>query len=175
MSTGVFRRVLVPVELEAADPEPTGDGSIATDRIEIGDHSWVGVGMWTAHALELAARLVGDGELWVVHATHDFTQYATWMPPARISELDHSASHHTRAVLEAVVAVHCPDAELHYAIRPGKAVDVILAVARQHPPDAIVLAASARSRIQRVFMGSTADKVIRRASCPVVVVPPAVG
>jgi hypothetical protein len=34
-----------------------------------------------------------------------------------------------------------------------------------------VLAASGRSRVARFFVGSTADRIIREASCPVLVVP----
>ena len=37
--------------------------------------------------------------------------------------------------------------------------------------DLIVLAASGRSRVARFFVGSTADRIIREASCPVLVVP----
>ena len=38
--------------------------------------------------------------------------------------------------------------------------------------DLIVLPASARSTVARFFLGSTADRVIRQAPCPVLVVPP---
>ena len=37
--------------------------------------------------------------------------------------------------------------------------------------EAIVLAVSARHRVSRAFLGTTADKVIRLSPCPVVVVP----
>ncbi len=168
MTAGLFRRVLVPVELEALE----NDGVRMEVAVEVGDHDWIGVGAYTILALELACRLVGDdGELWLVHAHHDFSQYATWLTPSRMSELNAGASRHSTDVLEAVAERHCGGADLHYVIKPGRPLEVILDVAAEHPPEAIVLAASSRGKVNRAFLGSTADKVIRRASCPVVVVP----
>ncbi len=167
MSAGVFHRVLVPVELESLEEEEAEvDRSLA-----VGDHEWIGVGAYTIEAIELACRLVGDGELWLVHAHHDFAQYATWMTPSWMRELDSGARRHSTAVLEAVAARHCAGVDLHCVVRPGRPLDVILDVAGEHPPDAVVLAASSRGKVNRAFVGSTADKVIRRASCPVIVVP----
>lgn len=168
MTAGVFRRVLVPVEFESLE-----EGETRADRAaEVGDHDWVGVSACTVRALELAARFVGhDGELWLVHAHHDFSQYATWMNPKRMAELNTGASNHSTTVLQVVAEQHCPDVDLHYVIEPGRPLDIILEVAAKHPPDAIVLAASSRGKVNRAVLGSTADKVIRRASCPVTVVP----
>ncbi len=167
MSVGAFKRVLVPVELE-----PAKKGEVATDRVvEVGDHDRVAVGEWTVRALELAARLAVGGEVYIVHATPDFRDYATWMPPSRITELNRGASDYSTAVLEVVTKQHCRGVTLHYINRPGKALDIILDTAKQQHPDAIVLAASARHRVNRAFLGSTADKVIRQSPCPVLVVP----
>lgn len=172
MTTGVFHKVLVPVEFVSFDQD-----KVQADRAtEVGDHDWVGVGPDTVRALELAARLVGDdGELWLVHAHHDFAQHATWMNPSNTAQLNAGATRYCTTVLEAVATKHCPHAELHYVIEPGRPLDVILEVAGEHPPDAIVLAASSRDRLNRAFLGSTADKVIRRAGCPVLVVPSGAG
>jgi nucleotide-binding universal stress UspA family protein len=164
---GVFGRVLVPVELE--QPEP---GQLALDRsVEVGDHDWVAMGEPTIRALELAARLARGGDIWLVHATPDFTGYATWMPPGRIQELDDAARSYTMTVLASIAARHCRGVTLHYVVEPGKPLDAILAAAGKHSVDAIVLAASTRRRVSRAFLGSTTDKVIRQSSCPVVVVP----
>lgn len=167
MRDGAFERVLVPVELE-----PAKEGEIAIDRtVEVGDHDWVAVGEWTVRALELAALLARGGEVYIVHATPNFMDYATWMPPTRIHELDAGASRYSTTVIEAIAKQHCTGVTLRYVIKPGKPLDVILEAAKACSPDAIVLAASARHRVNRAFLGSTADKVIRQSSCPVVVVP----
>jgi len=167
VNVGVFHKILVPVEFEA--PE---SNELALDRaVAVGDHEWVAVGVPTVRALELAARLARGGEVCIVHATPDFRDYATWMPPARIDELDGDASHYSTTVLQRIAERYCTDVTLHYVIRSGKPLDVILDAARTHASDAIVLAASSRHRVNRAFLGSTADKVIRQSTCPVLVVP----
>ncbi|HRI07047.1 MAG TPA: universal stress protein [Nannocystaceae bacterium] len=166
-TSGVFQRVLVPVEFE-----PASETASAADRsAEVGDHEWVSVNQWTIHALELAARLARGGEVFVVHATPEFTDFPTWTTPARLSALDADARSDATAVLQAITARHCAGVTLRPVIRPGRALEVILEAAREHGVDAIVLAASARHRVNRAFLGSTADKVIRQSPCPVMVVP----
>lgn len=60
---------------------------------------------------------------------------------------------------------------LEYVVRPGQPLAVVLEEAERFKPDLIVMAASGRSRVARFFVGSTADRVIRQAPCPVMVVP----
>ncbi|MBC8073626.1 MAG: universal stress protein [Deltaproteobacteria bacterium] len=165
--SGVFRSVLVPVEFETPEPD-----EIAPDRtVEVGDHDLVAIGECTKRALELTARLASGGEVFIVHAIREFASYATWTTPTRMRELEDDASRSARTVLAAIAAQYCRGVTLRYVIEPGNALDIILAVAAQRSPEAIVLAASARGRVHRALLGSTADKVIRQASCPVVVVP----
>ncbi|MEZ4447922.1 MAG: universal stress protein [Nannocystaceae bacterium] len=167
MNPGVFQRVLVPVEFVA-----TPEAEIAADRsVEVGDNEWVSVNAWTVQALELAARLARGGEVCVVHATPEFTDYATWMSPRNVNELDDAARTYSTKLLEVVARRHCAGVTIRQVIKPGRALDVILDAAKELGADAIVLAASARRRVNRAFLGSTADKVIRQASCPVVVLP----
>lgn len=166
MTKGVFSKILVPVEFHSLDEGETTAGQV----VEVGDDR-VAVGPVTVHALELATKLASEGELWLVHAHHNFSDYATWMNPDNMDELNRQSSHYSTKVLQAIAAKHCPGVKLHYAIRAGSPLDVILDVAGEHPLDAIVLAASSRGRVNRAFMGSTADKIIRRSTCPVLVVP----
>jgi|GEM_PF-6214645 len=167
MSIVEFNRIVVPVEFQTLDEDEISFGEVVT----VGDKYRVAVGPTTLDALELAARLARGGELWLVHAHLDFTGHATWMDTSVLSDLNSGARHHASLVLEAVATRHCPDVTLHYVIGPGSPLDFILAVAEAKSADAIVLAASSRSRLSRVFQGSTTDKLIRRARCPVVVVP----
>lgn len=164
-STGDFDHILVPIEFENSET----DG--AAPQENGGDSEAENVGPWTVRALETAARLARTGQLWLVHVHHDFSDYATWMPPSRMDELNAAAAQHATEALERVAERYCPDMEVHCIIESGNPLDVILRVADQHPPDAIVLAASSRGRVSRAFHGSTVDKVIRRARCPVVVIP----
>jgi nucleotide-binding universal stress UspA family protein len=174
MAAAPFRRVLVPVEFETA-----GDAELAPDRmVKVGDRDWVAFGPCTIAALELAARLTQGGELWLVHASPDFLDYAvyagpegTWVPTESIDRLNETARVQSQSVLERIAVHHCPGVDVRVQVATGKPLAVILDLAKQHPPDAIVLAASSRGRVRRALIGSTADKIIRQAFCPVVVVP----
>lgn len=166
MSDGAFGRALVPVELE-----PASESEIGSMRAVELERGWFAVSVKTIQALELAARLARGGELWLVHAAPDFFDYATWIDADGISDLNEGTRHHAAAALRTIAERHCRGVELHYVVEPGKALDVILQTAQEHVPDAIVLAASTRGKVHRTFLGSTADKVIRQAPCPVVIVP----
>lgn len=168
---GVFSRVLVPIEFETAR-----DGEVPPERaVHVGDGDPVVVGPCTVEAIVLAAHLSRGGTLWLVHATPDFREHVGWTSAATLDELDRGARQQAEAVLQAIARRHCPDANIHTVIERGRALEVILAAADRCMPDAMVLAASGRSRVQRAFLGSTADKLIREARWPVIIVPAAMG
>ncbi len=60
-------------------------------------------------------------------------------------------------------------AEVHFA--EGEAAEAIVAFAEAHAVDLIVLTRTGRHGLTRFLIGSTADGVVRTASCPVLVVP----
>jgi nucleotide-binding universal stress UspA family protein len=47
--------------------------------------------------------------------------------------------------------------------------DAIVAYAREHAPDLLVIGSHGRSELPSLVLGSVADKVVRRAPCPVLV------
>lgn len=57
-------------------------------------------------------------------------------------------------------------------VREGKAAREIVAFAEETGTDLIVLATAARSGLERLLLGSVAEKVVRLAPCPVLVVRP---
>lgn len=172
--TGAFSRVVVPIAFEAAD-----EHEIAADRaVELTKGEWAVVGPPTIAALELAAKLAAGGEVRLVHATPDYrsvavygSQEGLWLNDSSIRELDEAAKRQSLNVMQSIAERHCRGVTLEYDIAPGKPLDVILEISKHHPPDAIVLAASGHGRVRRAVLGSTADKIIRKAFCPVVVVP----
>lgn len=170
MSQSVFQTILVPVEFEYVEKAEDATASKG-QTVELNDDEVVDLGPYTIRALELAARLVGDGEIWLVHAHHDFSSSATWLGPEKIDELNAAAGEHCSTILETVAQKHCPGVKLRSMVQPGSPADVILDIAQRRSPDAIILAASSRGRINRAIYGSTVDKVTRRAHCPVIVVP----
>jgi nucleotide-binding universal stress UspA family protein len=52
----------------------------------------------------------------------------------------------------------------------GQAYDEIARMARELPADLIVIASHGYTGLKHVFMGSTAERVVRHATCPVLVV-----
>ncbi len=56
-------------------------------------------------------------------------------------------------------------------VREGKAAQHIVAFAEEQGSDLIVLATAGRSGVERLLLGSVAEKVVRLAPCPVLVVP----
>ena len=93
------------------------------------------------------------------------------MSATRITELDRDASNYSKTVIATIAEQHCTGVTLRYVIKTGKPLDVILEAAREQSSDVIVVAASARHRVNRAFLGSTVDKLIRQSTCPVLVVP----
>ncbi len=57
-------------------------------------------------------------------------------------------------------------------LREGKPADQILAAAREWDADVIVIGTHGRSGVSRLVLGSTAESVVRHASCPVLVIKP---
>lgn len=66
------------------------------------------------------------------------------------------------------------DVRMTFEIVEGSAAPVILDRARELPADLIVMGTHGRSGFERLVLGSIAEKVLRKASCPVLTVPPRV-
>lgn len=72
-----------------------------------------------------------------------------------------------------VEAERVPGARVEVQVEEAPAVAAeILAQASRLRSDLIVIGTHGRSGFERFFLGSTAEKVLRRASCPVMTVPP---
>ena len=66
--------------------------------------------------------------------------------------------------------VGCPDIKLNTVVEMGMPAETIIEYARQHPVDLIVMATHGRSGLQRWVYGSVADKVLRGANVPILLV-----
>ena len=55
-------------------------------------------------------------------------------------------------------------------VQVGSAFEVITNIARDYEIDLIVLTTHGKTGLKHVFMGSTAERVVRHAPCPVLVV-----
>lgn len=173
MTDGCFERLVVPIELrQSKDPENPGNA------LQIGAGHWIALGPLTIDALRLAARLGRGGRVCLVHATPDLRASAlyagadaAWIPASQLDEADAAAREQALRVLNGAANRYCEGVTVEFEIKPGQPLRVILDAARHHNADAVVLAASGRNILQRALMGSVADKVVREAPCPVIVVP----
>jgi nucleotide-binding universal stress UspA family protein len=173
---GIFATVVVPVDFTVAEER---DDPSTTRRIEVGPDRAFTIGVATERALQLAARLAAGGRIRLVHATPALTHlglagpYGTWFPADSAAEMDRTAREQSTAILLALADRYCKgkDVAIDTHVVAGPAPLVILSDAEKRPPDAIVLGISGHRRLYRAFLGSTADKVIREAPCPVIVMP----
>jgi nucleotide-binding universal stress UspA family protein len=126
------------------------------------------------HALDHAAAIARWYES-AVTVLHVFTTPVAAVPvpgwagpvPAALDR------EHVLAQLSAVVsAAGRPGVSTALMSRDGDAVREILAAATELPADLLVIGTHGRSGFERLVLGSVAEKVLRRAACPVLSVPP---
>ena len=157
----------VPPKIVAAlDPGHLGDKPAALDH-DILDCAQL-----------LAGRLSGE-----VHAVHAFfpaallaaTTSMAGMPMVSgvtAAEIVEAERKRIAAVLSGVVAGHGLLPERIY-LEQGSAADVLPRTAEKLAADLVVMGAVSRSRAQELFVGSTAERVLDRIGCDVLVVKPA--
>jgi nucleotide-binding universal stress UspA family protein len=112
-------------------------------------------------ALSLAKAT--DGRLWLVHAR-----------PATVPLIDPEHGHDPGAMIEGIAA-HLRERGFRVTSRTmhGDATNVILDASVDMPADLIVMATHGRGGIRRWLYGSVTDRVLLRASVPVMLVPTA--
>jgi nucleotide-binding universal stress UspA family protein len=120
------------------------------------------------YALHLAAALARDygARLVVLHVvTPPTVVYGEAVVPVSPEELRAPA----REQLDRL-RLPRPDVRAERRLEEGEAVEEILRVARDIGADLIVLGTHGRTGLGRLLMGSTAETVVRKASCPVLTV-----
>ncbi len=169
-----FHRILVPVDFVDAGDEETEKGA---QSVAVDDHKIVFTAP-TLRAIALAtslARFYGS-TVRLVHSTPPLQTSAVYsgpisLPSQLIQEIHERARATSTAALEQLGPRFAEGVTLEYIVRPGQPLAVVLEEAERFKADLIVMAASGRGSVARFFVGSTADRVIRQASCPVLVVP----
>ena len=92
------------------------------------------------------------------------------LPIADITEqLEDSAERELPKLAE---CEECAGLEVEELVVHGEAASEIVRVAKEREVDLIVIASHGRTGLGRILFGSTAESVVRHASCPVLVVKP---
>jgi nucleotide-binding universal stress UspA family protein len=137
-----FRNVLVPVDFSSAS------------------HGVV----------DAAARVLDDrGRLLLLHVIE-------WLPavaPGQIGVYPHARDmatlkHDSIEKLRAEAARH-GDVRVDVEVIEGKPAGAILEVAEREKPDLIVVGSKSRKGLEHLLLGSVAERVLRKAPCPVLV------
>ena len=90
-------------------------------------------------------------------------------------DLDESQQRHAAEHLRALTKTAVDQAiEAKLEVRVGIPADEIVAAAAEAKCDVIVLSTHGHGALDRLLLGSVADRVIRMATCPVLLVPPVV-
>jgi len=173
-SSETFQRILVPVDFVDAGDEDLEPGS---KGVQVNDHNIVFTAP-TLRAIRMAATLGRStgATVRLVHSTPPLQTSTVYtgpvsLPSGLIQEIHERAKTTSTEALEKIGLELGEGVTLEYAVCPGQALSVVLEEAERFGADLIVMAASGRSRVARFFVGSTADRVIRQSSCPVLVVP----
>ena len=99
---------------------------------------------------------------------HGFTHYEILsITPMEISERMANQAHRD---LQAMIDRVKDSISASKDVREGKAWAEICAAAKEEQADMIVIGSHGRSGLSHVLIGSVAEKVVRHASCPVLVV-----
>lgn len=99
-------------------------------------------------------------------------------PPGTRGAAPFAIAPETRAIVEEdlgwlAAAVLDAEVEIETRVREGRVVPAILEEAGAMKADVIVVGTHGRSGLQRLALGSVAEKIVRTARCPVLAVPPA--
>lgn len=138
-----------PVFLAAVDPDHLHDKPAALDEKII------------KSALGMASISGGD-----VHLFH-----SAWVPPlAGVFPLVPDANKEERRLQELAEAHNICDTHCHWS--EEDVVEALPALAQKLQASAVIMGAVSRSRLDRILIGNTAEKVMDRLECDVLVVKP---
>lgn len=128
--------------------------------------------------VENAAALVeaGNGRLELVHAhqppmIHGPAYESTLMPLPPDPALEKAARRRAQQSLQRIAkSAGVPEKQAHLVT--GTAADVLPAMARKLRADVMVMGAVSRRGLERLFIGSTAERILDRLPCDVLVIKP---
>lgn len=136
---------------------------LATDLSEFASEA-------VSYACELADRF--GAELHVLYVFADLLPSVDWSYPQLEEHMQKVQKEEAIAVTKVIPQDWQESHTVVHATAQGKADAEILRYAKEHEIDMIVLATHGRTGLSHMLIGSTAERVVRMASCPVLTVHP---
>jgi nucleotide-binding universal stress UspA family protein len=125
------------------------------------------------HAVAIAKWYESDVTMFYACAPVPISAYATVAPMMPSSLIGGENLNDVRkAMTDLATTVQGANVPLVIAIGEGQAAKEIVAKASEDKSDLIVMGTHGRSGFERLMLGSVTEKVLRRAGCPVLTVPP---
>lgn len=117
------------------------------------------------------ARSLAEGqkaEILLLHVIEPYVLPIEYgLAPMPHVDLDDQAKKNASEELQKLAAKSLPQLKVQPLVQFGRAADVIVALAKDKAADLIVIATHGRTGVSRMFLGSTAERVVRIAPCPV--------
>lgn len=127
----------------------------------------VDVGEAAIEALELAHRLADpDGEITIVHVLPILTDYEAGLLMSTVT--DEARADYARAAIKKLQPAG-KEGSCQIKVLLGDAGHEIADYAAEHGMDLIIVPSHGRKGIKRILLGSVAERVVRLATCPVLV------
>lgn len=92
------------------------------------------------------------------------------LAPIPYVELEAEAKKNAIAQLEKIGKQFFSGMKVEYLVGAGRSSEVILETAKNRKADMIIVSTHGRTGFSHLFLGSTAEKVVRQATCPVLTV-----
>jgi nucleotide-binding universal stress UspA family protein len=133
------------------------------------------------HAMPAAAslaRLLG-ARIICLHVVEPVVPAVGWAPVAEALPMtdvgEHLENSAARELPKVAAGAEFAGLEVEDVIARGEAASEIVRVAGERGADLIVISSHGRTGLGRILFGSTAESVVRHATCPVLVVKPPLG
>jgi nucleotide-binding universal stress UspA family protein len=124
-----------------------------------------------AVAHRLLARLESDARIVLVHAYHLPIEYTAYGPiPTSVRFLEDVGVDAQDRLDQAARAMARQGLTVTTVAREGYAPDVIVDEAKSHQADLIAMGTHGRTGLAHLLLGSTAERVVQHAPCPVITV-----
>jgi nucleotide-binding universal stress UspA family protein len=148
---------------EEADMSDFKTVLFATDFSESSDHAF-------KYAYTVAKRF--DAKLLVLHVINELVDLrGFYVPHISIDKLEDEMAESANKMMDKFIATHAQDyGQIESIVAPGIPYDEILKKAEEESVDLVVLGTHGRTGLDHVLFGSTAEKVVRKSTIPVMTI-----